>query len=353
MTSRERFHAAMAHKEADRIPIDDTPWQTTVERWHREGLPEGVHPRDYFGYERRGAGANLSFQFEAETLEEGEDHKIVKDAWGATTRVFKGRESVPELLDYTFTSRAIWEEHKHRYTWNDTRVNWAPALAGNRGLMSDDSIFLLFSAGFGYDRIQRMCGAPRVLMAMIEEPAWVQEMMDMTADLIVAAFEDMWSRGFRFDGAFIWNDQAYRNGTFFSPAAYRQFEFPCQKRMIDCFHAKGLPVIMHTDGAVHEFIPFFIEAGLDGLQPLEVKAGMDLVDLKQRYGETLAFMGGIDARAMAHPDPAVIEEEIRTKIPVAKKGGGYIFHSDHSVPDDVSFEQYCRVMELVREHGRF
>jgi len=64
-------------------------------------------------------------------------------------------------------------------------------------------------------------------------------------------------------------------------------------------------------------------------------------------------MGGIDVRAMAHPDPAMIEREISTKIPFAKKGGGYIYHSDHSVPSSVSFEQYRRVIELVRKYGAY
>jgi uroporphyrinogen decarboxylase len=62
-------------------------------------------------------------------------------------------------------------------------------------------------------------------------------------------------------------------------------------------------------------------------------------------------MGGIDTRAMADPDPSVIEKEISTKIPFAKKGGGYIYHSDHSIPHSVSFEQYKHTLELVREHG--
>jgi len=49
----------------------------------------------------------------------------------------------------------------------------------------------------------------------------------------------------------------------------------------------------------------------------------------------------------------VIETEIATKLPVAKQGGGYIYHSDHSVPDNVSWEQYLRVMELVSHYGSF
>ena len=80
---------------------------------------------------------------------------------------------------------------------------------------------------------------------------------------------------------------------------------------------------------------------------------MDVVELKDLYGDDLSFMGGIDVRVMASPDPADIEEEIRVKIGHAKQGGGYIYHSDHSVPDNVSYEQYCRVIELVHEYGSY
>ena len=114
-----------------------------------------------------------------------------------------------------------------------------------------------------------------------------------------------------------------------------------------------MPVILHTDGDVRKLIPGLIAAGIDCLQPCEAKAGMDLVELKANWGDKLAFMGGIDVRAMADPDPAVIEREISRKLPVAKQGGGYIYHADHSVPDNVSFEQYQRVMELVREYGGY
>ena len=100
-------------------------------------------------------------------------------------------------------------------------------------------------------------------------------------------------------------------------------------------------------------MPGYIKAGFACLQPLEVKAKMDLVQLKRDYGEHLAFMGGIDVRKMAMDDPGPSEEEIRTKITAAKVGGGYVYHSDHSVPDNVSFENYKRVMELVAKYGAY
>jgi uroporphyrinogen decarboxylase len=97
-----------------------------------------------------------------------------------------------------------------------------------------------------------------------------------------------------------------------------------------------------------ELAPLIIETGFDCLQPLEVKAGNDLLELKRRHGDRLAFMGGIDVRAMADPDPAAIEREIAGKLPAVKRGGGYIYHSDHSIPDNISFRQYGRVRELWR-----
>jgi len=89
-------------------------------------------------------------------------------------------------------------------------------------------------------------------------------------------------------------------------------------------HEEGMPVILHSCGNVKELIPDLIRGDLDCLQPLEFKAGMDLIELKENFGDRLAFIGGIDVRKMAGPDPGTIEEEIRRKFEVAKKGGGYI-----------------------------
>jgi uroporphyrinogen decarboxylase len=352
MTSRDRFRLALSHQEPDRVPVCDTTWPTTVERWHREGLPADASPFDYFGYEWVGMGADISFQLPEQTIEETEEYRIVKDSFGATTRVFKGRESVPELIAFPVTSLERWEEHRPLLAWNDTRVDWEGGLAHNRA-MRDRGYFVTSHTGFGYDRIQRFCGAPLTLMAMHDNPAWVLDMMETIADTVITSVAEMIAHGFEFDGAFIWNDIGYKNGPFFSPEAYLRFEFPSQKRMCDFFHSHDMPVILHTDGDIRKLIPHLIEAGIDCLQPIESKAGMDLVELKADWGDRMAFMGGINVMAMADPDPRVIEREVSTKLPAAKRGGGYIYHSDHSVPDNVSFAQYRGVRERGGEYGGY
>ena len=102
-----------------------------------------------------------------------------------------------------------------------------------------------------------------------------------------------------------------------------------------------------------ELVPLYVEAGFDVLNPLEVKAGMDIYKLKKDFGDVLALWGGIDVRAIADPDPSVLEREIANKVPMAKQGGGYIFSSDHSIPDNVSLEQYEWMLELGHRYGTY
>jgi len=187
---------------------------------------------------------------------------------------------------------------------------------------------------------------------MITEPDWIAGAIRAHAELVVAMAEMMLKAGFAFDGAFLYNDMGYRNGLLFSPELYRRIVFESDQMVCGFFHRHGMPVLLHSCGGVKELIPDLIRAGFDCLQPLEVKAGMDLRELKARFGDRMAFMGGIDVRAMADADPARSRRDPQ-QIRGGKGRGGYIYHSDHSIPKDVSFQQYCRVMELVSRYGSY
>lgn len=198
-----------------------------------------------------------------------------------------------------------------------------------------------------------MVGPERTLMAMIDDPDWVKDMFMTDAQLCVDIAEEMMGRGFEFHAGWIFDDLGFKHKGFFSTAMYRELLMPAHKLICDCFKSREIPMLLHSCGYVTEFFPLFVEAGFDCIQPLEVKAGNDILELKKQYGDVLSFMGGIDIRMMASEDPDDIVREISTKLPAVKHGGGYIYHSDHSVPDNVSFQQYCRVMKLVSEYGAF
>lgn len=351
-TSRERVLAAIQHKEADRVAIHDSPWGTTEVRWHREGIPEGVTSADYFGFEFRGIWGDNSLQLPGQTLEETDEYAIRTTGDGNTWKQWKTRESTPELIDFSITTRALWEEHKPRMAYNDARVDWN-ALRATYDDAQARGLFFYIGFGPGFTKVCNMVGPDRTLMAMVEDPDWVADMFLTDAQLCVAIAEEMMGRGFVPDAGWIFDDLGYKHRSFFSPAMYREMLQPAHKLMADCFKSRGLPMILHTCGYTMELMPALLETGFDVIQPLEVKAGNDLIQLKKDYGDRVAFMGSIDVRPMADPDPTAIEREIATKIPVAMRGGGYIYHSDHSVPDNVSLNQYRRVMELVAHYGKY
>jgi uroporphyrinogen-III decarboxylase len=153
-------------------------------------------------------------------------------------------------------------------------------------------------------------------------------------------------------GMVIWGDVAYKRGCFFSPDYWRKYFKPGVKAIVEYCHGEGLPVIYHGCGNVNRIFEDFIETGIDAYNPLEAKAGMDVVELRRKFGHRIGFCGNMDVVAWARGDKDELRRLVLTKLNAAK-GGGYIFQSDHSVPSNVSGESYEYVVNLVRENGRY
>lgn len=352
MDSRERIKTTLAHKEPDRVPIHDSPWGSTIERWKREGLPEGITPFDYFHFEMVGLGCDNTPRFPVKTIEKTDKFIVQTTPQGGISKNFWDYASTPEIIERPIKEKSDWEKMKHRLEPDFTRVDWVTS-QNRYDTARSEGKFITFDSAYGYDALQNYVRTEDLLMLMATETEFVKEMIETLGNLTLEMAKMMMSKGFEFDGFFSYNDMGYRNGLLFSPELYKQTHMETDAKIYSFFHKHNMPVLLHSCGCVKELIPTLIDVGLDCLQPLEVKAGMDLVELKQEFGDKLAFMGGIDVKAMANPDPKVIEDEIARKFAVAKKGGGYIYHSDHSVPNNISFAQYKHVMELVKKYGKY
>ena len=138
-----------------------------------------------------------------------------------------------------------------------------------------------------------------------------------------------------------------------SPKMYDELIKPAHKYTIDYAKSIGLPVIMHSCGFVEPLIPGMIEAGIDCLEVIEVKAGMDLLKLYDLYGDKISFMGGIDVRTLYTNDKEIIDRELESKIPVVKKGCRYFLHSDHSIPKTVNYETFRYFIKKGLELGKY
>ena len=376
MNGRERILAALNHEEADRIPLTDYLWTATAERWHQEGIPEDVTPAEYFGYENAAFDADTSPRFPVEVVGEDEEYVTMRDFYGGLRRNHKDFTTTPHIIDFSVKTRDDWLRIKSRLEAGPDRVDWngdwperpyddgntflsLRCTTANGGLPGyrkarAEGKYIQYEAYVGVDKIQWYTGTERILTIMIDDPEWARDMFDTDADLAIRQYQIMVEGGFEFDGAHLVNDMGYRNTLLFSPKLYDKVLRPSIQRLISYFKRQGLKVTMHSCGSVYKLMSRLIEDGLDGLDPLETKAAnMDLIELKKEFGDRLTLVGGIDVRAMADPDPSAIEDEIRNKIPFVKRGGGYIYASDHSVPNNVSLEQYKRVIELVHHYGKY
>ena len=128
---------------------------------------------------------------------------------------------------------------------------------------------------------------------------------------------------------------------------------PGHIKTIDYAKSRDLPVIMHSCGMVEKLVPGMIEAGIDCLQVIEVKAGMDLLKLYSDYGDILSFMGGIDVRVLYSNDISKVDRELESKIPTIMQNYGYVLHSDHSIPDTVNYETYRYFVDRGLELGTY
>jgi uroporphyrinogen decarboxylase len=147
---------------------------------------------------------------------------------------------------------------------------------------------------------------------------------------------------------YFWEDMAYRAGPLISPAMFREFMLPRYRRITDLARRYGIDtVFVDSDGDVSKLIPLWLEAGINGVYPMEVAAGMDVVALRREYGRDLLMTGGIDKRVLAQ-DREAIDRELEVKVPLAEQGG-YISHIDHAIPHDVPYANFAYYWERKKE----
>lgn len=352
MTSRERILTTLTGGIPDRIGRSDSIWSETFVRWKTEGLEEGQDIGDLFGFDFAGIGGpNLSLMLPGEVIEDTDEYVIQKDANGVTRKDFK-RESghTPHWFSHTLNTGKDWYAYKERLVPDDARLpgNLIEAYENCR----KTGKFVHFTTVEAYESAWPAFGQVNVFTLLMDEPEVARDVFETYTDLIVWAGQKYLDMGVDFDGAWFFGDLGYRNSTLFSPACYEELLWPAHKRMCDFFNSHGKPVILHSCGKIESLIPKFIEAGFSAIQPLEAKCGQDVRVLKERFGNKITFFGNIDVRKLSGTR-ADIEEEISSKLPVAMKGGGYIFHSDHSVPPTVSFDNYRYAIELIEKYGKY
>jgi len=362
MNERERFVRTMTCNNPDRPSYGDYfAYDSTRQRWEREGLPPGLDNAglfDYFGLDHidiwRRDGLFLSPSplpaYEEQLIEEAEEYVVRRTAGGHITRALKHSPppAMPQFVGHPVTDRASWQEFKRRLDPD------APGrLPANLIQLAADSPTRTTPLGawlggtYGY--IRDWLGVERASYAFYDDPAWIEEMIEHLTHFYATLARRLFATGLQLDWVMFWEDMAYNAGPLLSPTLYRRYCLPFYETLVGMARQQGVQVVMlDSDGDVHQLIPLWLDVGIHVMHPMEVAAGMDVRETRRQYGTQVAFLGGIDKRALAQ-DRAAIDAEVIPKVrAMLETGGGLVAEVDHGIPPDISLDNFSYYRNLVR-----
>ena len=365
----ERMNKSLRHEEPDRVPVSDFFWGSFTERWRKElGLPADTNPYYYYDLDWIVTVPNMDPWIRPfETINETPEEVVVKTGFGAIMH---------KHFEFPMPEMRAWEtdtfEKLEQAQFDDPRDQrrfFSPGdnqIAGvGDGFQRNSPAWIETVKSLRPDFpvygsiievsecLTRLIGQTNSMMWMAEYPKRMGAVINRIGVfyLEMAKAEIEASAGL-LDGFVIWGDVAYKKSTFMSPRYWREYFKPWVAQIAAEAHASGLPVIYHGCGNVKTIFADYIEMGIDSYNPLEAKAGMDVVELRREYGHRIGFCGNSNIQVWETGDRDAIRKEVLRKLNAAK-GGGYIFQSDHSVSSSVSGQTYDYIVKLVREYGKY
>lgn len=357
MTGIERMGNILKRKPVDRIGIFEHFWGDTHKKWVQEGhIKANENLDDHFGYDLATCwpfNMTADLDFVPVVVEETAETILIRNGNGALLRTHKLHDSTPEHVDFMVKERQAWEEKiKPLLTPDRRRINFE-AYRWAKKHAAEKNRFFFWSGVNAFELMHPVCGHEYMLMGMALDPDWVRDMVNTYAKLTLELQEILFSEEGYPDGIWYYEDMGFKERPFMSPTMYKEIIQPGHKLTFDYAHNNGIPVLVHSCGFVEPLVPGLLEAGMDCLQVIEVKAGMDLVRLYRNFGDVLSFMGGIDVRVLYSNDRNQIDKELLSKIPIVKGHFGYSLHSDHSIPNTVEYDTYRYFVDKGLELGSY
>ena len=357
MNSRERWLACMRFEPVDHVPDEEFGyWNETFNVWHKQGLPKYVTDNGradiFFGFEthmRVPTHGGIIPGFERRVIEENERHRTIVGSDGATKIINKdGSSTIPRYLRFPIETRQDWEEFKKRLDPTDTRryqseEEWEQTK--NRLAQSDQVVKIHCGSLFG--RIRDYMGFENVAMACMDDPAWVEEMVDYVTEFHYRVIERA-VREVNIDLGAFWEDMAFNHGPIISPALFKKWLTPHYKKITDLLHANGCDfAIVDCDGNINSVVEHWLDGGVNIMFPLEIRGGTDPKWMRDKFGRRVLLAGGVDKTQLAQGKDA-IDREIERIRPLVEEGG-CVPHVDHRCPPDVSYENYLYYVKRKRE----
>jgi len=324
MTPKQCLINFFNREAADRLPCIEWAgyWDLTLDRWEKDGLEtEKVYSREF----RREFGLDGMFQF---GLECGHENAPKAKEFG----YINNEDDYDRLLPYLYKKESVRKtRNRIEKFYHECNKNGDISMGAIRGFFwfprelfgIEDHLYSFYDYPELYHRICR---------DMLEYYLFAaEELLKYIQPQFIKLMEDM----------------SYNHGPMISEDTFKEFIEPYYKKLIPALQRNGCKVIVDSDGDITKMVPWLINAGADGILPLERQAGVDVVKLSADYPDFF-FIGGFDKMVMKHGENVMINEFER--IYPAMLRGNYLPSVDHQTPPDVSLENYRIYTRLLKQY---
>ncbi len=347
MTSCERVLTAMSFHTPDRLPRFDSFWPEIYADYRSQlGLGADVDLTDYFGNDISIAAADER-PFREQLISKTEEETIRRDGWGSLVRTHSG-STFWETLEPCIQRAAdldkpfVPAEEPYRYERFQKYVQQEKA--------KGKAVFA--KIGGPYCRSTFMRTQEEYLADLLVDTEFAKTLAEkVAAHLLQIALASLQIGDLYDTGVWIYDDMAYNELPQFSPNVFRQVFLPIYADLVHRIKAAGARyVILHSDGNIAPFLDMLIEVGINGINPVEPRAGLEVPALRKRYGDRLVLIGGMcNSLVLPNGPPAEIRKQASAIVAAGREGGVII--GTHSVGPDIPLSHYMAYNEVVVNEG--
>ena len=390
MTSRERFLAAVNHKNPDRIPLDlGVGKSCAIHKGFYEkllryfGIKEDIIisskvaqtavvseqvlqklecdircPSPMFGAgSSQSGGYNTGILGLSATKEwEDEQYYYLIDGFGAYTKMPKDGGLYYDM--YKAPLEGMDEAEDANYVW-PTPPKISPDGYKNAMQYLSEGYPITFVQQFANGFLQhgpRIYGYIDWFAMLSNEEKRVNKFLDKLLELKMQHFDNIFDMyGDNVDVVAENDDLGMQDRPFISMEMWKKYMIPRWKILFEHIRKRSstVQIEFHSDGATADFIPDLIDAGMQILNPVQIScAGMDPARLKKEFGKDLTFWGaGVDTQfVLPFGTVKEVKEDVKRNIDIRKKDGGFIFSTIHNVQAGVPIENFIAMWETFMEN---
>jgi uroporphyrinogen-III decarboxylase len=279
-------------------------------------------------------------------LEETDTYLIERDFLGRTVKLCKGVATIPLPLDYPVKGMDDWLRLKPFYMFSEDRID-EKAVERARAAQTEGAVVRCEIPG-GWDTARELMGDEAACLAYYTQPALMEDILATlrkTSTMVLERVTEM----IIIDQLFVHEDMAGKSGPLIGPKQVMEFIAPYYRACWEIVSGRGTRLFnQDSDGNMMPVLDTFLDCGVNVMHPFETAAGMDMVAVRNRYGERLAILGGIDKHVL-RGTKAEIDREIEYKMQPIMRTGGTIFGLDHRIPNGTPLENYRYYVRRGRE----